>query len=359
LLIASILLVMFGKLPDYTKGYTITATFTDAGGVMKDTPIRKSGILIGRVTGVRLIDDDSKVLVTMSIYSDKRLYKNEECRIVRNLLSGDTALVFAPVAGRPGAGQLLDPDAALVGANTGDPSDLMKEFKNELKAPIETISNTARSLGDAADQLGRAAKRVEITLDDPTVANIQKSFARAAQSLDSLQEILGDEKNRAKLTDALQKLPKTIDNVSSTFESAESALRKFTEPDGKDQKSPIDRIINTAKLAEQTMKTFNDPSPDGGPPPTQQMAKAISNINEVTNLLKAAMDHLENGDGTVGKLMKDPQLYDRLNRVAKNLEDISWKLQPIVDDARVITDKMARHPGVIIRDAVRPGVGIK
>jgi hypothetical protein len=34
-------------------------------------------------------------------------------------------------------------------------------------------------------------------------------------------------------------------------------------------------------------------------------------------------------------------------------------MEPILCDARVITDKIARNPGVILRDAVQPGPGIK
>ncbi len=57
--------------------------------------------------------------------------------------------------------------------------------------------------------------------------------------------------------------------------------------------------------------------------------------------------------------MNDRQLYDRLNRAAKNIEEVSRELKPIIDDARVFSDKIARHPGVIVRDAMKPGVGIK
>ena len=55
----------------------------------KDTPVRKSGILIGRVSDVRLTDHDSKVLVTLEIQADKTIYQNEDCYITRDLL-GDT-----------------------------------------------------------------------------------------------------------------------------------------------------------------------------------------------------------------------------------------------------------------------------
>jgi phospholipid/cholesterol/gamma-HCH transport system substrate-binding protein len=52
-------------------------------------------------------------------------------------------------------------------------------------------------------------------------------------------------------------------------------------------------------------------------------------------------------------------LYDRLNHAARNLDEVSQRLKPIVDDARVFMDKVARHPGAPIRDAIRPGPGIK
>ena len=50
LIITGILLVMFGKLPRlHRRNYPVQVRFDDAGGVTKDTPVRKSGILIGRV----------------------------------------------------------------------------------------------------------------------------------------------------------------------------------------------------------------------------------------------------------------------------------------------------------------------
>jgi phospholipid/cholesterol/gamma-HCH transport system substrate-binding protein len=57
--------------------------------------------------------------------------------------------------------------------------------------------------------------------------------------------------------------------------------------------------------------------------------------------------------------LKDRQLYDRLNHAAKNLDEVSLRLKPIVEDARVFMDKLARHPGAPIRDAIKPGPGIK
>ena len=85
----------------------------------------------------------------------------------------------------------------------------------------------------------------------------------------------------------------------------------------------------------------------------------MENINDITTLIRTIVTRIEQGEGSLGALMTDRQLYDRLNRAAKNIEEVSRQLKPIVDDARVFSDKIARHPGVIVRDAVKPGIGLK
>ena len=42
--------------------------------------------------------------------------------------------------------------------------------------------------------------------------------------------MLGDEENQAKLTEAMKRLPDTLDNMNHTFQATDEALRKFTQP---------------------------------------------------------------------------------------------------------------------------------
>ena len=95
LLATGILLAQFGKLPTYIGKYPVQVKFQDAGGITNGTPVRKSGMLIGRVTDLQLTDDDQKVLVTLEIDKDKTIYKNEAPSVTRDLL-GDTAIAFSP-----------------------------------------------------------------------------------------------------------------------------------------------------------------------------------------------------------------------------------------------------------------------
>jgi len=68
---------------------------------------------------------------------------------------------------------------------------------------------------------------------------------------------------------------------------------------------------------------------------------------------------LNQSDGTLGKLVRDPKVYDDLAQASANVNRLTRELRPIVDDVRVFTDKIARHPEQLgVRGAIdrRPGV---
>ena len=353
-IIIGILLVMFGKLPKYIGNYPVEVRFDYAGGITKGAPVRKSGILIGRVTDVQLTDKDSKVLVTADIQSDKTLYQDEDCYITRDLL-GDTAMVFAPSRDKRAAHKPIKPSAIIEGLVTDDPTGL----KGALQGPINTVENTGRALTDASKQLGAAAHRVEEILDAETQENAQSVLRDAAVSLKAIRGILGNEENREKLSQAMQRLPDTLDSMNATFQATDKTLRKFTQPSGPDGKTAIERMVGTIEMTERTLRKFSEPPGEGELAPADQIAVAMENIGEITTLMRSIMIRIERGDGSLGALMNDRQLYDRLNRSARNIEEVTRQLKPIVADARVFSDKIARHPGVIVRDAVKPGIGIK
>ena len=96
-IIAGILIVLFGDLPSLVQAsYPLKLSFTDARGVSDGTPVRKNGILVGRVSKVQL-DERGGVSVVADIDSYVPIYKDEQPRIVTTLL-GDAEIQL--VAGR-------------------------------------------------------------------------------------------------------------------------------------------------------------------------------------------------------------------------------------------------------------------
>jgi phospholipid/cholesterol/gamma-HCH transport system substrate-binding protein len=218
---------------------------------------------------------------------------------------------------------------------------------------MDTINNTGQALKEAADALKVAANKVNGILDTEQT-HIHEVLGNAADALKAIRTILGDQETQAKLAEAMQKLPKSLDSMNQTFETANRSIQAFTEP-GEDGRSAVERMINAISITENTMKRFSE----GEDAPAEQLRQAIAHVNEITSFTAAITKSIQDGNGSLGALIKDRELYDRLNHAARNISEVTEKLKPIVDDARVISDKVARHPGVILRDAVKPGPGIK
>ncbi len=90
-------------------------------------------------------------------------------------------------------------------------------------------------------------------------------------------------------------------------------------------------------------------------------------MDEGTLKLNRAMDDmlrfsatLNNPNSSLGQLLNSPELYQHINRAARNIDELTRELKPVVDDARVFSDKIARHPEMLgVRGAIQRSPGIK
>jgi len=367
LLITAILVTMFGKFPLHMGKYTVRLAFPHATGVREDTPVRKSGILIGRVSRVELVTDEKllekglRVIVTAEIEKDKPVYANEDCYIFRELV-GDSYLTFIPDPRKKPSTEPLPTDYLLVGRVSEDPTGLI----SALDKPIATVTDTGLALKQASLELGGAAKNIKDLLDEKTQEDLKKAISNASVSLGGLSKVIGDEETQDRLREAMRGMPDTLKTMNETFKKANESLAKLTERSGPDQKTAVERLTNTIALAEKTMarteakmRQFTEPSAPGRPAPADQLFRTLDDLHEVMTKINAFADKLNSDQGTLGQLVSNPEVYQHLNRAAKNIDELTRQLKPIVNDVRELTDKVSRHPGVILRDAVKPGPGIK
>ncbi|MDM8565643.1 outer membrane lipid asymmetry maintenance protein MlaD [Candidatus Halobeggiatoa sp. HSG11] len=54
------------------QGYTVTAQFENIGGLKVKSPVKMSGVLVGRITNISYDDDSYQAIVTMNIDSKYR-----------------------------------------------------------------------------------------------------------------------------------------------------------------------------------------------------------------------------------------------------------------------------------------------
>ena len=94
----------------------------------------------------------------------------------------------------------------------------------------------------------------------------------------------------------------------------------------------------------QNLEKFTKPLADRGDALVHQIETSVGMITELLDQLVKFSASLNNNEGSLGPLLHDRELYDRLSRTARNVEDATKQLKPILGDVRIFTDKIARDP---------------
>jgi phospholipid/cholesterol/gamma-HCH transport system substrate-binding protein len=337
LVITGILVTMFGKLPTFKKTYTIEIKFSEAPGVSRDTPVRKSGILIGRVTDHRF-GEDGGVIVTARIDSDVVLRQNEICRIDRKLM-GDSVLEYVPSGSSKASRESIDPTRLQSGVVALDPLDAMEDYKEVISKAIDSVVQTSNNIGQTADHVNRLLAANEQRINK-VVVNADETLSSVKATFENVNKLIGDEKTRQQLSKSVQDMPEMFNETRQV----------------------IGRVNDTITLLDRNLRNLEgltEPLGQKGGDMVVRIDQTLVKLDGVLTEMQKFSQSLSNQDGTLGQLVHNRELYDHLNQTAANVEELTRKLRPIVDDARVFSDKVARHPGVIVRDAIKPGAGTK
>ena len=339
-LITAILGVAFSDLTTIAQGtYTIFVRFKEAPGVAEGTPVRKNGILIGRVSDIEFAADNDDVIVTLKIQSDRRLGANEVCRIKGGFL-GDAIIEFVSPPDHKKVAKQIQPGDFIHGEVIGSPLESFANLEDDL-------SKAAGSVTVAGDQISKLAESINKTLntDDKQVQRILdkmevalESFTRTSQNVNGL---FGDNEVQQELRRAIVEMPQLFQQSRET----------------------LDRMQDTIESANRNMHNLEGVTGPLGERGDQLVGKIDSTVTKLDELLAQFVvfgKQLNEEDGSLGKLVRDPELYQNLNRAARNIEKLTTDLRPIVCDARAFSDKIARHPEVLgVRGAIKPSSGIK
>ena len=226
ILFTAMIIVVFGQLRfDRTVDYS--AEFTDASGLRAGQFVRASGVEIGKVDNVRVIDGGKKAIVDFNVDKSLPMYQSTTAKIRYLNLIGDRYLDLQRGDGE-GAGRILQPGASIPVSRTQPALDLdalLGGFKPLFKAlQPEKVNSIASSLvtvfqgqggtiNDILDQtaqltstladrdqtIGELIKNLNVVLD--TTVKHQKEFDQTVNNLEVL--ITGLSKQANPLADAL------------------------------------------------------------------------------------------------------------------------------------------------------------
>ncbi len=348
ILIAAILVLLFvGSTPALRGSYPIYIKFKEAPGVSRFTPVRKAGIRIGRVTDVQFTNDDSEVLVTAEIDSNRHIYQNEVCRAASSILMGDATLEFV----KQGPAKPDDPfvlsGGTLEGQSSSDAMRSIAGLQRDAATALGTVDAAGRKLQSSLDRVNGLIDHIDQLVVDnkgPLTAIVQKTdktLDLLQQALASSNDILGDPKLRQDIKLTIGEMPLVlketrgvVEKMGGSMASLEANLKNvegLTRPLGERGEALVMRLDSGAQKLDLAM---------------DQLLKFSKEVNDP--------------QGSLGALLHDRELYQSVHHVVKNIDDIVKDLRPILNDARIFTDKIARHPEMLgVRGALKKDAGLK
>lgn len=331
MILTGILVMLFDAVPSLPmmseKQYTVHVYFpSGAPGVGKGTPIRKSGILIGRVADVSFADSRGAI-VDLGIFDDIQVYQDEICR-VRGELLGDVDIEFVVGNVIPEQRVAVEPGQQIDGFVVSGPMDVIANLETTLTEAVMSVQQTSkdisaltaqvsRILGGNEDQIKRVIAKTELTLD------------ALRTTMENANGLFGDPQLQANLRHAIERLPEVLN-------SAEDAL------------GDLGSLAGAAQRNLENLEGFTAPLGERGPVLIDNMDRSIAQLGQLVEELVLFSRMLNNPDGSLNQLINNPDLYHHLLSAAENVDELTGELRPILDNARIFSDKIARRPNSLI-----------
>lgn len=271
LVIASILLFIWGysflKGKDLFVSYkTLYVQYDNIEGLGKSAAITINGLTVGKVASIIIDNNTGKLTVEMQIKSDFPISKSSIAEIYSPNPIGGKQISILPNLG--------DKTEAV----SGDflKSSIKEGMLDALSGQIEPIKN-----------------KIEVLLDN---ANVM---------LKNVNQVL-DEKTKANLKGSIENLNKTLAEFSGASKNVNSLLT--------DNKEKINGTMSNLNKASANFSKISDSLAQ------IKMGKTVKNLEKTLIKVDLVMADLQNGKGTMGKLLKDESLYNNFSKTSKELE---------------------------------------
>tara|TARA_B100000676_G_scaffold224626_1_gene222072 strand:- start:15824 stop:16759 length:936 start_codon:yes stop_codon:yes gene_type:complete len=251
--------------------YKFSVIFENGMGVQSGSDVKMIGQQIGQVSNVRILDGRNGVVVELSINDKLGIFiPNNSTFQVKTSIFGETHVQINPGEGT----NYIETGELLTG---------------EIPTEVYDIDPVVKDLSAFSRQLSS-------TLTDKEVKALQSIINNA----DSL---LYETKNSLKISAEINKIIYNLENFSSDLKSIGSSIENDLDPKLTKIDDILDQIHNFSNQLE--------PASEG-----------LKSFEKSMISLQLLIDDLNNGKGSLGKLLKDDSLYDNLNEVVDNTNEL-------------------------------------
>lgn len=302
-------------------------------GLAEGNPVRMSGVTIGVIRDIQLPQDPKQKEVQIQLMVDRkfseRIRGDSRVRLKKlGLLTGDSYIDVSPGTPRfatlePGslipASRQADVEALI--SSGEDLVDNFVQISYSLKNILQRIDRGEGLIGELT-----TAPETKQRLTDTVLTTLNKTNAALAHiesGKGTVGRLLYDDAYGQELTTSLASAAKSLEaitgNVQRGFAGNEGMLPALlNDPAGKAKDY---EVVENLRATSANLATFTAAAQTGeGILPRLLNDKAYGDeaLGEFTTLvrqLNAVVAKINNGEGTAGKIISDPSLYESVNDI--------------------------------------------
>jgi phospholipid/cholesterol/gamma-HCH transport system substrate-binding protein len=307
--------------------------FDSVAGLAQGNPVKISGVTVGVVRDIELPRDPKQRDVRISLMVDRkfaeRIRGDSRARLKKlGLLAGDAYIDITPGSPRLDA---LEPGSII-------PAQRQTNYEQLITSGEDLVDNFVQisySLKNILSRVDRGEGLLgELTSTPETKQRITDTFLTTLNKTNSIlahvesgKGVIGklvyDDQYADQLTASLastaQSLQSVAGNVQRSLDSKEGALPALlSDPEGKKK---VYDLLQNLQTTSSNLATFSASMQKGeGLLPRLLNDKAYGDqaLNEFSGLLtqlNSAVQKLNSGEGTAGKLISDPSVYESINDI--------------------------------------------
>lgn len=269
----------------FSKQRIFYTVLKDAGGLNTSAPIMANGYKVGLVKSIYFEPEGKhNLIVELMLTAD-----NFE------IPTGSRARLVSDLFGTTSINLMLSGDNGIYA-----PGDtLMSEIEESLTAELANVSKSLIPLKVKAENLIENLDSLVIDIRDALGKGQRESSVNKA--LSDLAQTMNNLKHATRKIDVLVSDDGDLSKILSDVHAFTSVLDK--------NKGEIDRLVTN-------LATFSDSLA------ASELASTINNANRTFAELADAMEQINRGEGTVGKLLKNDSVYNNLTAATDNLDKL-------------------------------------
>jgi len=266
----------------FVKKRTFYAVYDKVDGLVKANPVFVKGLKVGIVENVFFVYKPSThIVVKLTLTSDIPIPRNSISKIYSYDLMGSKAI------------ELLLGDS-FVQAQSGDTlkSEVGGSLQEEVNRQVQPIKKKAEDLLLSIDSVVTVVSNI---LNSNTRANLAQSFESIKYTLQNLEHtsynidtLVGTQRYR-------------LAGIISNIESISFNIRQSNDK--------ITNIITNFSQISDTLARAN-------------VYQTLSNANTAITQISTVVQKINSGEGSLGLLVNDKKLYNRIDGAAKQLDEL-------------------------------------